>query len=100
MNYSKTLLVLAIAAFMACAPKVGKETASTASTGDFRAMAPKPGPARPVKIGESQQFTLANGLKVIVVENHKLPQISYQLTIDRDEIMEKEKAGMSSLAGT
>jgi len=100
MNYSKTLLVLAIAGFMACAPKVGKETTSSTTTGDFRAMAPKPGPARPVKIGESQQFTLANGLKVIVVENHKLPQISYQLTIDRDQIMEKEKAGMSSLAGT
>jgi zinc protease len=99
MNYFKILIVLVIAGIMACAPKVGKETTSSAS-GDFRTMAPKAGPARPVKIGTSQQFTLSNGLKVIVVENHKLPQISYQLTIDRDDILEKEKAGMSSLAGT
>jgi predicted Zn-dependent peptidase len=106
MNYSKLLIVLAFAGVAACAPKVAKETASaTTNTAvdaskDFRAMAPKPGAARPVKIGTSQQFTLANGLKVIVVENHKLPQISYQLSIDRDQILEKEKAGLASLAGS
>ena len=63
-------------------------------------MAPKAGPARPVKIGTSHQFTLANGLKVIVVENHKLPQISYQLTIDLDEMMEKEKSGLAGISGS
>ena len=63
-------------------------------------MAPTAGPARPVKIGTSHQFTLANGLKVIVVENHKLPQISYQLTIDRDEMMEKEKSGLAGISGS
>lgn len=99
MNISKSLLILALAGFMACAPKVAKETTSSAGT-DFRSMPPDAGPARPVQIGTSQQFTLANGLKVIVVENHKLPQISYQLTINRDEMLEKEKAGMSSLAGS
>ena len=101
MNYIKSLLLLVIVAMASCAPKVGKETTSSATTsGDFRAMAPQAGPARPVEIGKSTQFTLANGLKVIVVENHKLPQISYQLTIDRDEIMEKEKAGLSGIAGS
>ena len=63
-------------------------------------MAPTAGPARPVKIGTSHQFTLANGLKVIVVENHKLPQIYYQLTIDRDEMMEKEKSGLAGISGS
>ena len=94
MKYFQFLFVLFLAATMACAPKMAKETTSDApSNKDFRSMAPSPGPARPIEIGKSNQFTLANGLKVIVVENHKLPQISYQLTIDRDEMMEKEKSG-------
>ena len=101
MNYIKSLLILVIAGMAACAPKVAKETTTaTTPSGDFRSMAPKAGPARPVKIGTSHQFTLANGLKVIVVENHKLPQISYQLTIDRDEMMEKEKSGLAGISGS
>ncbi len=93
-----TLAVLLVA----CTPKVAIETSSGTGTpsGDFRSTAPKAGPARQIEIGKSNEFTLSNGLKVIVVENHKLPQISYQLTIDRDEIMEKEKAGLASMAGS
>ncbi len=97
MNPVKIVLVLAIAGLAACAPKVGKETTTS---GEFRSMAPKAGEARPVKIGKSHQFTLDNGLKVIVVENHKLPQISYQLSIDRDEMLEKGKSGLASMAGS
>ncbi len=101
MNYIKSLFILVIAGLTACAPKVAKETTTaTAPSGDFRSMAPDAGPARQVKIGTSHQFTLANGLRVIVVENHKLPQISYQLTIDRDEMMEKEKAGLAGISGS
>lgn len=100
MNYIKSLFILAVMVFASCAPKVAKETTSAATATDFRSMAPKPGAPRQVEIGKSNQFTLANGLKVIVVENHKLPQISYQLTIDRDEIMEKEKSGLSGMAGS
>jgi predicted Zn-dependent peptidase len=98
MKYIHSLLVFLIAGMIACAPKVAKETSTDASK-DFKSMAPAAGPARPIEIGKSNQFTLANGLKVIVVENHKLPQISYQLTIDRDPILEKEKAGLADLAG-
>jgi len=101
MNYLKSLYILSLLVVVSCAPKVAKETtSSTPSNGDFRAKAPEAGPARQIKIGTSSQFTLANGLKVIVVENHKLPQVSYQLTIDRDEIMEKEKSGLADMAGS
>lgn len=103
MHHMKYLVLVAFAFMAACAPKVATET-TTGATGttatNFRAMAPKAGPARPIKIGESHQFTLDNGLRVIVVENHKLPQISYQLTIDRDPIQEKEKSGLSGIAGS
>ncbi len=102
MRYIKSLLLLTVLFVVSCAPKVGKETSSTASagSGDFRATAPKAGPARAIEIGKSSTFTLANGLKVVVVENHKLPEISYQLTIDRDPVLEKEKAGLSDIAGS
>jgi len=102
MRYIKSLFFLTILFMVACSPKVGKETASSANTssGDFRSMAPKAGPARAIEIGTSSTFTLANGLKVVVVENHKLPQISYQLSIDRDPVLEKEKAGLADMAGS
>ena len=66
---------------------------------DFRKNAPKPGPAPKVKLGETQNFTLDNGLKVIVVENHKLPRVSIQLFVDVPLRQEKGASGMSSLAG-
>jgi predicted Zn-dependent peptidase len=66
---------------------------------DFRKTPPKPGAAPKVKLGETNQFTLDNGLKVIVVENHKLPRVSFQLFVDVPMFQEKGAAGMSSLAG-
>ena len=44
-----------------------------------RTKAPKPSPAREIKIGEYQSFTLKNGLQVFVVENHKLPRVQFTL---------------------
>jgi len=64
-----------------------------------RSIQPKPGPAPEFKIGEHQYFTLDNGLKVIVVENHKTPRVSYQLTVDVDPVMEKEATGFVSMTG-
>jgi zinc protease len=37
---------------------------------------PKPGPAPKINIGKPQTFELKNGLKVLVVENNKLPRVS------------------------
>lgn len=65
-----------------------------------RSIQPKPGPAPEFKIGEYKTFTLDNGLKVIVVENHKVPRISYQLTVDVDPIFQKDAVGYVSMAGS
>ncbi len=65
-----------------------------------RSVQPKPGPAPKIKMGKAEKFKLSNGLKVIVVENHKLPRVSASLTIDNDPILEGDKAGLSSLAGS
>lgn len=65
-----------------------------------RSQMPKPGPAPEININEPQRFELKNGLKVLVVENHKLPRISIQLRIDNPLIAEGDKAGVSTLTGS
>lgn len=65
----------------------------------FRSKAPSGGPARNVELGEYSSFDLANGLKVIVVENHKLPRVSYQISLLNDAIKEGDKMGYISIAG-
>lgn len=58
---------------------------------------PVSGPIPAVQIGKPTSFVLKNGLKVLVVPSHKLPQVSYALTIDNAPIYEGDKAGVSSI---
>ncbi|NJY61201.1 insulinase family protein [Salinimicrobium sp. CDJ15-81-2] len=64
-----------------------------------RSQQPKAGPAPEINLGKPETFTLKNGLKVLVVENHKLPRVSMTLTMDNPPHSEGEKAGVSSLMG-
>ncbi|WP_226390135.1 M16 family metallopeptidase [Penaeicola halotolerans] len=76
----------------------GLLTFSTAfGQGLDRSVRPESGPAPEIQIGQPATFTLANGLKVFVVENDKLPRVSFSLTIPRDPVLEKDKAGLSSM---
>ncbi|MAU15208.1 MAG: peptidase M16 [Muricauda sp.] len=65
-----------------------------------RSTQPKPGPAPKINLKEPAQFELKNGLKVLVVENHKLPRVRIQLFIDNPPIMEGDKAGVSALTAS
>ncbi len=65
-----------------------------------RSKAPQPSPAPEIKIGQPVNYTLRNGLKVFVVQNTKLPQVSVNLTIDIDGIVEGDKAGLTSMGGS
>jgi len=65
-----------------------------------RSKQPKPGPAPKISLENPKEFKLKNGLKVLVVENHKLPRVSFNLTMDRPPVVEGNKAGMSSLLGS
>lgn len=58
---------------------------------------PKAGPAPKINIKKPESFTLKNGLKVLVVENHKLPRVSYTLTLDNPPYVEGSKKGVSTL---
>jgi len=64
-----------------------------------RSVRPAPGPAPVIRIGDYQSFEMENGLKVFVVENHKIPRISYSLVLDYTPVMEGEKAGTADIAG-
>ncbi|WP_318642444.1 M16 family metallopeptidase [Flavobacterium ardleyense] len=61
---------------------------------------PTPGPSPTINIKKPQTFSLPNGLKVMVVENHKLPRVVYNLTIDTAPYAEGSKKGVSELTGS
>ncbi len=64
-----------------------------------RSQRPEPGPAPIIHLGDFETFTLDNGMKVIVVENRKVPVLSFQLTLDIDPIFEHDAKGYVSLGG-
>ena len=64
-----------------------------------RTIAPAPGPAPDVHVGESKDILLANGMRVIVVENHKLPMVSVQVRFDNPPIMQGDIIGYQDLVG-
>ncbi|MDR3226387.1 MAG: insulinase family protein [Prevotellaceae bacterium] len=69
-----------------------------------RSIQPKPAPANEIKIKDAKTFVLDNGLKVFVVEDHKLPQVLYSFDFDIYDKTYGEKAGVidifSEVAGT
>lgn len=64
-----------------------------------RSVQPKPGPAPEIKLGDYDSFELENGLKVFVIENNKMPKVSFSLITDRDPILEGDQLGYISIAG-
>ena len=61
---------------------------------------PKPGNAPLVNIKKPQTFVLANGLKVMIVEDHKLPKVTYNLTLDNAPFAEGNKKGVDELCSS
>lgn len=98
----------------ACTPKTGEKTKATAAapnepgkapkieipTGDIRKKAPNAGSSPELQIGKAETFTLDNGLKVIVVENHKLPRVSFRVFVDYNPVLEKDAAGYVEMMGS
>lgn len=64
-----------------------------------RSKMPKPGPAPKIQLQVPDEFKLANGMTVLLVENKKLPRVSYNLTIDNVPSLDGDKAGVTSLLG-
>ena len=62
-----------------------------------RTQQPKPGPAPKINLGTPKKFTLPNGLRVLVVENNKLPRVTATLTIDNPPMSFGNKKGVEGL---
>ncbi len=65
-----------------------------------RSKIPTSGPTPEINLGEPYTFDLDNGLKVLVVEDSKLPTISFNLDLNNPPIVEGNKAGVQSLTGS
>ena len=63
---------------------------------DINAM-PKPAATPVINIAKPKTFQLKNGLTVLVVENHKLPRVNIELTIDRPPLYEGEIVGVGGI---
>ncbi|MBU6342199.1 MAG: insulinase family protein [Bacteroidetes bacterium] len=109
MKYFAYLISGALVFLCACSPKNAAQKTSTPTpsvkapsipipSGDkFRLNAPKAGAAPVVQVGKAVTRELENGLKIIVVENHKLPKISVQLFADYEPVLEKDAKGYVDL---
>lgn len=64
-----------------------------------RTKAPEAGPAPKIQLGDYDSFTLKNGLKVLVVENHKVAKVQFSLSLINDPIVEGDKTGYTSFLG-
>jgi predicted Zn-dependent peptidase len=65
---------------------------------DFRHQQPAPTAARPFKLPAVKPFTLKNGIKVYLVEQHTLPIVSMDLNFDGGALTDpKGKDGLASL---
>lgn len=84
--------------FTQCAKKATNPLVDN-SKKSWRSVVPTPAPARDIELGNYTSFDLINGLKVIVVENHKIPRVSYQLAFNQDPLIEADKAGYTEIAG-
>ena len=65
-----------------------------------RSIMPMGGPSPKIKLDKPKEFKLKNGIRVLVVENHKLPRVNYSLRFNRNPIVEGDKAGVLSLLGS
>ncbi|MGE5354894.1 MAG: M16 family metallopeptidase [Deltaproteobacteria bacterium] len=92
------LIILSGVLFMYCTPKLVTE--KTVEPADFRSVAPAPKPAPAIAFGDYQTFALENGMKVIVVENNKVPKIGIRLFLDRKPFNEGNKAGVAEFMGS
>ncbi len=64
-----------------------------------RSLIPSAAEAPTINIKDSEVFKTKNGITVILSENHKIPKVSFQLSMGNDPIPEGPKAGIAGLMG-
>lgn len=72
--------------------------APPATAGAQMQQPPGPGPLRPYVFPKIEQFTLANGMKVVLVEKHTLPIIASRIILDAGSMRDPgSKAGLANI---
>lgn len=62
-----------------------------------RSIRPAPAPAPDIKLGDIKLMELPNGIKVFVVENHKIPTVSYSLVLNIHPDLERDAIGTAAI---
>ena len=95
----KKIIIAALGLFLTFNMQAQDNKVSGSIAGKSDRPQPKPGPSPKINIKKPETFTLPNGLTVMVVENHKLPRVSFNLTIDNAPFAEGDKKGVDELTG-
>jgi predicted Zn-dependent peptidase len=61
---------------------------------------PKPATPAQIQLPETEMWRTKNGMIVILSENHKLPKVSFDLTLGYNPGLEGAKAGINELTGS
>ncbi|MCO5260477.1 MAG: insulinase family protein [Crocinitomicaceae bacterium] len=64
-----------------------------------RSVVPSAAPAKAISIADPVVFKTANGITVILSENHKIPKVTFSLAVGNGDRIEGKKAGLSNIAG-
>jgi zinc protease len=73
-------------------------TQNMSQTEEFRRQAPSPLAPRPLNIPKPYETTLPNGLEIVVVEEPRLPLVSYRLALRTGNALDpKELPGLTSM---
>lgn len=99
----KKYIGIALAAVLLAIPQLTDAQTKTKSAAQKpaldRSIRPQAAPAPEINIGKYESFKLDNGLNVFVVENHKIPRVTYSLILDYNQVPEGELAGMADMCG-
>jgi len=80
-NRIPTLTVLLLAALATAVPYTAGAQTSSKPAAHKRATPPGPAPAKEVHFPAFQEKTLANGLRIVVIEEHRDPLVSLRLVV-------------------
>lgn len=65
-----------------------------------RSIRPKPAKAPAINIKDSEVFKTENGITVILSENHKLPKVSFSISMGSSPMVEGDITGLADFAGS
>ena len=93
MRASRSMNLLALSC---CWPAARRPSSARSIADSRKATPPPPAPAKDVRFPAFEQKTLANGLRVVVIEQHEQPLVSLRMMLKAGKVFEPaEKAGLA-----